>query len=82
MAMERNIPKDLGIVLRNLRLAAGLSQEELAAVCGVKRAYISAVERGEKVITVTTAARLTAGLGVELSDLFARLEQLHCNPNS
>ena len=74
--MNEELVKQLGIVLRNLRLAGGLSQNELAARCGLHRAYVGAVERGEKSIKVETAARLAVGLGTPLSGVFARLEQL------
>lgn len=74
--MTSKLVEELGIVLKNLRLASGLSQDELARRCGLHRAYVGAVERGEKNITVETAARLTRGLGISLSSLFARYEQL------
>lgn len=71
-----SIKKDLGEVLKNLRLEAGLSQEQLGERCGLKRAYIGIIERGEKAITVETAARLADGLAVHLSAIFTRLEEL------
>jgi transcriptional regulator with XRE-family HTH domain len=81
MMTSERLVKQLGIVLRSLRLARGLSQNELAAKCRLDRAYVGAVERGEKSITVETAAKLASGLGIRLSDLFARLEQLEETPN-
>jgi len=77
LTMENSIAKELGIVFRNLRLAAGYSQEDLANRSGLHRAYVGAIERGEKVITVDTASRIADGLGIRLSEVFLRLEQLH-----
>lgn len=71
-----SIKKDLGEVLKNLRLEAGLSQENLGGRCGLNRAYIGIIERGEKAITVETAARLADGLAVSLSTIFIRVEEL------
>ena len=71
------IKKILGEVLKNLRLEAGLSQEQLGSRCGLTRPYLGVIERGEKAITVETASRLAAGLGVRLSAIFARVEELN-----
>ncbi|MDD5384929.1 MAG: helix-turn-helix transcriptional regulator [Gallionella sp.] len=71
-----SIKNELGEVLKNLRLEAGLSQEQLGERCGLKRAYIGIIERGEKAITVETAARLAEGLAIQLSGIFARVERL------
>ena len=76
LTMGHSIAKELGMVFRNLRLSAGYSQEELANRSGLHRAYIGAIERGEKVITVDTASKISDGLGVRLSEIFLRLEQL------
>lgn len=74
-----SIKKNLGAVIKNLRLEAGLSQEQLAVRCGLKRPYLGIIERGGKAITVETAARLAYGLGVQLSSIFLRVEELNLN---
>jgi transcriptional regulator with XRE-family HTH domain len=70
------IKTELGEVIRNLRLEAGLSQQALADRCGLKRAYIGTIERGGKAITVETALKVALGLGVRLSSIFDRLENI------
>ncbi len=55
--------------VRALRLASGWSQEHLADLCGLHRAYLGAVERGEKNITLQTLARISAALSAEPADL-------------
>jgi transcriptional regulator with XRE-family HTH domain len=66
----------MGAVIRSLRAEASLSQEELAARCGLHRTYIGSIERGEKTITIETAQKLSRAFGVTLTQLFERLEKL------
>jgi len=40
------IPGDLGAILREARLAAGLTQEQTADLCNVGRKFILALENG------------------------------------
>ncbi|HET6385749.1 MAG TPA: helix-turn-helix transcriptional regulator [Armatimonadota bacterium] len=44
--------------MRRLRTNVALSQESLAAVCGLHRTYVGAIERGEKTMTIETAGKL------------------------
>jgi len=56
--------------VRDLRAAAGLSLEALAAHCGISRSMISLVERGESSPTAVLLEKLASGLGVPLAALF------------
>lgn len=58
--------------VRRLRLAKGLSQEELAEVCGYHRTYVGGIERGERNITITTLEALAVSLGVDAQDLLRK----------
>src|SRR6266496_4320019 len=71
---DTQLIKQVGTLIRHLRLAAGWSQEGFAARCGLHRTYIGAIERGEKAITITTANKLAHALGMSLAQLFAQLE--------
>jgi transcriptional regulator with XRE-family HTH domain len=51
--------------LRRLRLARGLSQEQLAAVAGLDRTYVSSCEAGRRNATIRTIERLSAALDVD-----------------
>lgn len=55
-------------ILYEARKKAGLTQQELAARIGSDKSYISKVERGITIPTVSTLYRIAAamGLGVEL----------------
>jgi len=60
----------VGERVRVLRAEAGLSQADLADAIGMSRAFVGAVERGEKAASLTTLDRLAAGIGVPLSSFF------------
>ena len=60
----------VGSNLREKRLVAGLTQEEIAERCGVTRQTIIAVERGNYVPSVLLALRLAQALGCRVEDLF------------
>lgn len=50
--------------IRRLRLAIGISQEELAARAQLHRTYISSVERHERNVSLENIFRIAAALGV------------------
>jgi len=58
-----------GRVLREVRLKRGLSQRALAERCGSNIPYISELERGLKVPTLTMILRLAAALDCRVRDL-------------
>ena len=55
------------------RRALGLTQEELAGVIGVHRAFVSQFERGKRSVRFDLALRLVQALGLDI-DLRARDE--------
>lgn len=61
---------EFGRNVRAQRLRAGLSQEELAFAAGMKRSYLSDLERGTRNPTVRAVGRLADALGVSARDLF------------
>ncbi|MBV9470126.1 MAG: helix-turn-helix transcriptional regulator [Abitibacteriaceae bacterium] len=72
--MPETLAQQMGIVIRSLRTEVGLSQEELAARCGLHRTYIGSIERGEKTITIETAQKLAKAFEISLTQLFSQLE--------
>jgi transcriptional regulator with XRE-family HTH domain len=60
-----DVVKLLGLNVRKLRLAAGLTQEQLAAEAGMERSYVSDLERGTRNPSVAALGRLAAALEVE-----------------
>lgn len=63
-----------GRVLRQLRVGAGMSQEQLGLESGVQRNFISLIETGQNQPTITTLFRLAKALNVKPSELIAQVE--------
>jgi transcriptional regulator with XRE-family HTH domain len=61
--------------LRLWRVASGLTQDEVADLSGLSKAYISRMERGEREPRPLTKVKIARRLGVQVSDLFD-VEQL------
>lgn len=57
----------IGEQLKNDRLKAGLTQEQLADRIGTKKSFISRVERGRTDIQLSTLVKLFRGLGRQVS---------------
>ena len=56
--------------IRDLRKAAGVSQEELAKQCGVSRQTINAIENNKYDPTLSLAFSLAGALGTMVDGLF------------
>ena len=57
----------IGEQLKEERLRAGLTQEQLAAKVGTKKSFISRVESGHADIQLSTLVKLFRGLGRQVS---------------
>ncbi|KPL16191.1 MAG: XRE family transcriptional regulator [Bacteroides sp. SM1_62] len=58
----------LGVMLREARREANITQEQLAQKTGTKKSYISRIERGKSDIQITTYHKLVElGLGKKLN---------------
>lgn len=62
----------VGWNLRRIRVAAGVSQEQLAVDAGVDRTYVGRIERGLENPTVGNLEKLAAALSIHISELFMR----------
>ncbi len=71
---DRLLARQIGARVRHLRQKRGLSQEAFAERCDIHRTYIGAIERGEKMMTISTASKLASALGLSLAQLFDGLE--------
>jgi len=60
-----------GARVRELRRTADLTQEELAARCGLFRTYLSRIENGTANPTLTMIHALATSLKVDIVSLFA-----------
>jgi transcriptional regulator with XRE-family HTH domain len=68
--MSDDVRRLVGHNVRRLRLAAGLSQAELAERMGVDRAYVSGLELGQRNPTIVTLWHIAKALGVKLRLFF------------
>lgn len=66
----------LGRAIHQLRLDAGVSQEELARRAGMHRTYIGGIERGERNVSFANLLKIAQALGELPSKLLARSERL------
>ena len=72
LSLKTDINIEFGNRVIALRTAQGISQEELAFRCGIHRAYMGIIERGEKSVTLNTIDKIAKGLQVEISELFKK----------
>jgi transcriptional regulator with XRE-family HTH domain len=56
-------------LLKDERLARGISQEGLAELAGLHRTYVGSVERGERNIAVDNMEALANALGLDICEL-------------
>jgi len=61
----------VGMNLRSIREDKGLSQEAMAAACGLHRNYLGAIERGERNITLDTLSQIAAAIGISPVELLS-----------
>ena len=58
--------RDFGRAVRLARKEAGISQTQLAEICGCSQRFVSEVERGKATAELGRALKLLAALGVPL----------------
>jgi transcriptional regulator with XRE-family HTH domain len=68
--MPEDVRKLVGRNVKRLRIAAGISQAELAERMGVDRAYVSGLELGQRNPTIVTLWHLSKALSVKLQSFF------------
>ncbi len=66
----------LGKQIRQLREAAGWSQEDFAAAANLDRAYYGGIERGERNVAALNLIVIAKALKIEVGELFPRLSVL------
>lgn len=72
--MSDELTANIAATLRATRIERRFSVNGLAERSGVSRAMIAKIERGDAQPTAVLLGRLTAALGLTLSELFARTE--------
>lgn len=69
---EQQLAREIGLILRRLRLARGLTQKRLAqrVAGGVDATYIGKIERGDQLPSLKVLLHLSTTLGVTVGDFF------------
>ena len=71
----------LGNDIRNFRMEAGLSQEQLSTLCGIDRAQLSKIEKGTVIgVTFNTIAKIYDALGMKLVAVKEEVKNLDVHP--
>ncbi len=74
--MVHSLERDyLAANLRRARQARGLTQDDIAALSGVNRAYVSDLERGKRNIGIDCIGRIAAALEVPAASLLLPAER-------
>lgn len=71
MPCRMDMRKLVGGNVKNARIAAGMTQEELAERSGFSQQYISGLERGQRNPTIVSIYELGQALGVSHEQLVA-----------
>jgi transcriptional regulator with XRE-family HTH domain len=81
--MERiNDVQQLGRMIRAVRIHAGLSQADAAALCGVSAPFLNGIERGKLTAQVGGVFAVCRGLGIGICvDPPAPIEELKAVPS-
>ena len=74
--MPSSPQRRFGSRIRELRLVAGMRQEDLAERCGLFRTYMSRIETGRANPTLTMIHALADSLGVAVTELFVAAPSL------
>lgn len=67
--------QQFGEAIRELRRAAGYSQEAFAALAGLDRGYMGKAERGENNLSLKVIWQIADALDVPASQLFVNAEK-------
>ncbi len=68
------ISTQFGLRLKELREAAGFSQEKLADVAELHRTHVSLIERGARSVRLETVEKLARALKVQPAKLMPRID--------
>lgn len=70
-AVTMSAPPEVGATLQRLRLARGLTLEDLSRIAGVSKSMLSQIEREKANPTIAITWRLANALGVQIGELLS-----------
>ena len=85
MSRTKKVERDrwlraVGQAIREVRMASGVSQEELGSRAGLHRTYVSDMERGLRNATAVTLLLLAETLGTKPSEILRKAEEVYGEP--
>jgi transcriptional regulator with XRE-family HTH domain len=69
---DTRLTRILASNIQCFRQRNGLSQEEMARLCGLHRTYVGSVEREERNVTLSTLEVFAKTIGVSVSELLTQ----------
>lgn len=76
-ALEESLRRMFAGAVVDCRRRCAVSQERLAELTGLSTSYVSLIERGQRNLTVLTAAKIAAAFGLKLSEFVSYAEANH-----
>lgn len=76
MLTPDDLPKAVGLALKQIREREGLTQEAVAERAGVHITWVTQIERGYRNPTVVSVAKIAGGLDVSVAEVFALAERI------
>lgn len=71
---DQEVLKRFGARIKQLRIAAGLSQEQVGLECDVSQTYLSEVEAGKRNVSLINIRRIARSLNVTLAQVFEGMD--------
>ena len=75
MGTQSQLSSSFGSVLRELREAAGMTQESLGFESDLRGTFFSVLELGQQQPSLTTVFKLASALGVSASEMVRQVEE-------
>lgn len=67
---NRTIEQKLGAAIMMRRRNQLISQEDFARKAGINRSYMSSIENGKRIVSVSVIERVARTLGITMAELF------------
>lgn len=74
------VQRRLGRAVKQIRIARGLTQEQVSAASGLHPTYISDIERGARNPSWDVMARLAGGIGVTVAEIGQQFDEEPAEP--
>lgn len=78
--MSSDVRKLVGENVKRVRMAAGITQSELAVRMGVDRAYVSGLEQGQRNATIVSLWHVAQALNAAIREFFEPLDPKKSEP--